>query len=284
MIRNSGGFAFSCMLALALSAAVAHAGAAKSGITIETVQVTGEREELRKAIVTFVANVTRRDGENVGRWRYSICPSVSGVTPEQGEFIRSRLLEVARSVGAPANTKKNCGPNLLIVLTEQPAQLWEQWRKSQPKMFFVESQEAIRRALETPRPVSAWQNAIVVNGDGRAPTSTNQYRLVDSRIHASVSEDITSVIVMVDTSATGKATFGQLADYLAVVSLARIDLDADFADAGSILRVFAKDAEGAPARLTNWDHAFLKALYLPDKPLLQPRTDIELTMREELAP
>jgi hypothetical protein len=90
--------------------------------------------------------------------------------------------------------------------------------------------------------------------------------------------------MMVDTTATGGATFGQLADYIAMVSLARIDLDADFGDAGSILRVFATKAEGAPKRLTNWDHAFLKALYRPDRPLLRPRTDIMLTMREELAP
>ena len=107
---------------------------------------------------------------------------------------------------------------------------------------------------------------------------------MDSHIHASVSENISSVIVMVDTTATGGATFGQLADYIAMISLARIDLDADFENAGSILRVFAKNAQGAPQRFTNWDHAFLKALYQPDRALLRPRTDIMVTMREELAP
>ena len=149
-------------------------------------------------------------------------------------------------------------------------------------MFFEQSQVEIARALETPRPVSAWQNAVVINADGTRGGDSN--RLVDSHIHASGTEDISSVILMVDTTATGGATFGQLADYIAMVSLARIDLDADFSAAGSILRVFAKNAEGAPKRLTNWDHAFLKALYQPDRALLRPRTDIMLTMREELAP
>jgi hypothetical protein len=159
-MAKSGKLGLSVLLSLVLSAAVAGPKASQSDITIETVQVTATREQLREAIVTFVSNVTRRDGEHVARWNSPICPSVSGATP----------------------------------------------------------------------------------------------------------------------------TFGQLADYIAMISLARIDLDADFGDAGSILRVFAKNAEGAPKRLTNWDHAFLKALYRPDRASLRPRTDIMLTMREELAP
>jgi hypothetical protein len=282
MTSNSGKLGLSVLLlSLVLPAAVAGPQASQSDITIETVQVTATRERLREAIVTFVSNVTRRDGENVARWNSPICPSISGATPEQGEFIRSRILEIAASVRAPVGRNKKCQPNLLVILTEQPAPLWASWRARSPGMFYEQSQVEIARALETPRPVSAWLNAMVINADG---TRGDGYRLVDSHIKASVSEDISSVILMVNTTATGEATFGQLADYIAMVSLARIDLDADFGDAGSILRVFAKQAEGAPQRLTNWDHAFLKALYQPDRPLLRPRTDIMVTMREELAP
>jgi hypothetical protein len=282
MTLNSGKLGLSVLLSIMLSAAVAGPEASQSDITIETVQVTATREQLREAIVTFVSNVTRRDGENVARWNSPICPSVSGATPEQGEFIRSRILEIAASVRAPVGRNKKCQPNLLVILTEQPAPLWESWRTRSPRIFYEQSQVEIARALETPRPVSAWLNAMLINADGTRGGEFN--RLVDSHIKASVSEDISSVIMMVDTTATCGATFGQLADYIAMVSLARIDLDADFGDAGSILRVFAKRAEGAPKRLTNWDHAFLKALYRPDRPLLRPRTDIMLTMREELAP
>ena len=282
MTSNSGKLGLSMLLSFMLSAAVAGPKASQSDITIETVQVTATREQLREAIVTFVSNLTRRDGESVARWRAPICPSVSGATPEQGEFMRSRILEIAGSVRAPVGRNKKCQPNLLVILTAQPAPLWESWRTRSPGMFFEQSQVEIARALETPRPVSAWQNAMVINADGTQGADFN--RLVDSHIKASVAEDISSVILIVDTTATGGATFGQLADYIAMISLARIDLDADFGDAGSILRVFAKNAQGAPKRLTNWDHAFLKALYQPDRALLRPRTDIMLTMREELAP
>jgi hypothetical protein len=281
MSSNSGTLGLSTLLAIIFSAAVAGPKASQSDITIETVEVTATRESLRKAINTFVSKITRRGGEHVARWHYPVCPTVSGATQEQGEFIRSRILEIAVSVRAPVRRNRKCEPNLLVILTEEPARLWDGWRKRSPGMFFQESQVDIARALQTARPVLVWQNAIMLNADGM---NTGDYRLVDSHIRSSVSEDISSVILMVDTTATGGATFGQLADYIAMVSLARIDLDADFGGSGSILRLFAENREGSPKRLTNWDHAFLKALYRPDKPLLHPRTDIMSTMREELAP
>jgi hypothetical protein len=116
-----------------------------------------------------------------------------------------------------------------------------------------------------------------------------EYRLSDSRFRSSVSEDFLSVIVVVNTSATGAATFGQLADYIAMVSLARvdprIDPESDLAGAPTILQVFGRDFARAPKKLTNWDEAFLKGLYRSrDAVLLRQRNDIALSMRDELAP
>jgi hypothetical protein len=135
MTSNSGKLGLSVLLSFMLGATVAGPKASQSDITIETVQVTATREQLREAIVTFVSNVTRRDGESVARWRAAICPSISGATPEQGEFIRSRILEIAGSVRAPVGRDKKCQSNLLVILTEQPAALWESWRTRSPGMF-----------------------------------------------------------------------------------------------------------------------------------------------------
>ena len=103
--------------------------------TIDTVEVTAQREKLRQAIVAFVSNITRWDGENVARWRRPVCPSVAGATPEQAEFIRSRVLEVAAAVGAPFSDDKKCDANLFVILTGQPDQMWAAWRERHPKMF-----------------------------------------------------------------------------------------------------------------------------------------------------
>ncbi len=254
--------------------------------TIDTVEVTAQREALRKAIYTFVANVTRFGGENVARWRFPICPAVAGVAREQGEFLRARVVEIAALVGAPlARDQKKCAPNLFVVLTPQPEQLWAAYKQRNPKMFATLQPQRVERSLST-KPVQVVQNAVLNNADGTVPSDSSNYRLRGSRISSSVTEDITSVIVVVNDAQTGGATFGQLADYVAMVALAGSDLSADYANASSILRLFATSDAGTPppARLTDWDQAYLKALYRNDSSNARLRSVIATDMAQAIVP
>lgn len=253
--------------------------------SIDTVEVTAQREAMRKAIRTFVSNVTRFDGENIARWRFPICPSVTGAVPEHGAFMRARIVEIAESVGAPlARNQKKCSPNLFVILTSQPDHLWATFKEHNPKMFGPLQPQRVERALST-RPVQTIQNVIINNADGTTPFDTASYRLRDSHISSSVSEDFNSVLVVVNDAETGQATFGQLADYVSMVALARVDLSADFADADSILRLFATSdsVTSPPSRLTQWDQSFLKALYGADYFSQRARTLISTTMIRGLA-
>ena len=101
-----------------------------------------------------------------------------------------------------------------------------------------------------------------------------------------MTEDFTCVVVVVNDAETGQATFGQLADYVGMVALARVDLSADFASADSILRLFAKSGlvTEPPSRLTQWDQLFLQTLYGVDISSKRPRGLISTTMVRELAP
>lgn len=282
--------AISAALSLLLSPTIACAQRdADSNATIESVEVIAKREALRNAIRAFVSNVTRADGENLARWRQPICPSVAGVTREQGEFVRSRILEIAATAGAPFSLDEKCRSNLLVILTPEPDQLWKGWRARFPKMFSSESAQVIEHVLAATRPVRVWHNAMLNNADGTSPitspTKSPEYRLKDSRLMSSVAEDSVSVVVVADTTRTGSATFGQLADYVAMVSLARVDLDADFASSPTILRLFAEPSlESVSTRLTNWDQAFLKALYGTRNPLLRPRAVIATSTAQDLGP
>lgn len=253
---------------------------------IEDVEVTAEREALRNAIASFVSKVTRVDGENVARWRDPICPSVSGASPEQGEFIRSRIREIAASAGARVNRDPKCRSNLLIALSSEPDELVASLRAGNPRMFRHQGREKPGQAKH---PVRTWWSALLNNADGTPPiqysSSSPQYRLKDSRIASSVAEDISSVVVIVDINATGTATFGQLADYVAMMSLAQLDVEAGLEASSTILRLFANSgSERPPKGLTDWDQAFLSALYGPSGPLLDQRGQIVRSMVRELAP
>lgn len=281
--------AFAILAALSFSVSSTAARpqqAANLDDTIDTVEVTAQREAMRKAIRTFVSNVTRFDGENVARWRFPICPSVTGAAREHGEFMRARIVEIAESAGAPlARNQKKCSPNLFVILTPQPDQLWATFKERNPKMFGPLQPQRLERALSA-RPVQTVQNVILNNADGTTPFNSASYRLRDSHIYSSVTEDFTSVVVVVNDAETGQATFGQLADYVGMVALARVDLSADFAGADSILRLFATSdsVTPPPSRLTEWDQSFLKTLYGVDISIQRPRKLISTTMIRGLAP
>jgi hypothetical protein len=275
-------------MAPAQSFPAAASAEATSPETIETVEVEARREALRKAVREFVMRATVSDGDNLARWRYPICLSISGASPEQAEFVRGRIQEIAEMAGLRTDRRPKCRPNFFLVLTDDAAALLETWRARNPAMFGSESPQ-VAGSVPPARPVRAWHGGTLNNADGSAPipnaispAGPSQYRLVDSHIKNTVAEDMTSVIVLVDTSATGQATFGQLADYIAMVGLARIDANADFADAPTILRLFGPS--DAPKSLTPWDQAFLKALYEPNDPLLRQRSAVTTSMAEELVP
>jgi hypothetical protein len=142
--------------------------------------------------------------------------------------------------------------------------------------------------------VRIWHNAILLRSDDGPWVYQNigpahavkQGRLKDSRIVASAKEAIVTVVVLIDAKKIGKVTLAQTADYIAMVSLSQVDLGADVGSTNTILNLFS-DAQNStpPAGLTEWDAAFLNALYRVGyySPMHQ-RMDVSARMSRELAP
>jgi hypothetical protein len=263
-------------------------GAANSpASTIETVEVLGNRETVHQAAQVFVANLTRSDGDELARWRLPICPVVYGMSLELDQFVRQRLLATAASVGAPHDLKTGCRPNLLVVLTDQPEDMLTTLRKRK-MMLIGTGLPKNTDGVEFEIPVRIWRSAVLNNADGTGPRvsaeEVPQFRAENSRIISGVAESIGAVVVMVDTTQTGAATFNQLADFVAMVSLARIDLNENLANATTILRLFAPSVAALPAGLTDWDRAFLKGLYESRDALVHQRSQIARSMARDLVP
>ena len=73
---------------------------------------------------------------------------------------------------------------------------------------------------------------------------------------------ISSVIEVVDAGAMKGFKFGQMSDYIAMAGLAEFNFDADFGTAPTILRLFKiADEAKLSSSLSDWDKAYLKALY-----------------------
>ena len=284
------------------------AGAFAANDSLETVEVTASREKLRKEIQTFVHQVTRLEGEFVGRWGGFVCPMAVGVSDAQAQFIQRRIIEVQNTVRKKKpNAEKKCDPNLFVIITDNADQVVADWKERDPGMFRWKTRDGVSRSGGT-GPVRTWHNAILTGGDGEAineaatlsamGASTNSQVTTGSRINISKPscptsgrieagcwEHINAVVVLVDTRAAGKVSVAQLADYITVVSLSQIDLSADLGGIDSILRLFAQPRPDVPpTAMTEWDYAFLNGLYRASYSPANQQRDIAARMVRELAP
>jgi hypothetical protein len=241
-----------------------------------TVQSQRDRGKLRQEVNAFVsaAIVRSHSDSSLERWTYvEVCPQVSGLNEAQGEFIVTRLSQIARAAGVPLAGEK-CKPNFFIIVTAQPEPFLR--NMSQGHGFFAgEKGPELDQFIATPRPVRVWRSIGLTSIDGanhfkahgekyykdEAPSNQmpSQY---GSRLNVStVTRDILSALVVVDAAKVRDLSFGQLADFIAMASFAQVDLDRDLTDTPTILNLFRAIPEGRPAEMTLWDKALLHALY-----------------------
>ena len=100
----------------------------------------------------------------------------------------------------------------------------------------------------------------------------------DTRLEFNAVRPISSVIVLVDFDDVKAMKLGALTDYISMVGLAQVDLDGDWGDVPTVLRLFSNSADVAAQRMSAWDRSFLKALYsTPQKSRFQ-RSEIARSM------
>jgi hypothetical protein len=278
---------------LAFAACVAFAASADESKVTEEVVVTGTRPEIEKRVNTFVKGVTHRGYavQSLVRWNTPICPLVAGIPAKQGEFMLHRLSQAVLDAGGALGEGK-CTPNFHVVLTPEPEKLLDLWRKRAPKLYGMTPPAQVRRILGKARPVRVWYNVWDVCGEGvdtgtiiaadnfglAAGTSYGTGCLKDSRLTFSAVQSISSVIVLVDLDDTRQIKLGPLTDYIALVGLTDVDLDGDWGNEPTILRLFAASGDARLAKMSIWDRAFLKALYTSSQTDRHQRTEIARSM------
>jgi hypothetical protein len=247
------------------------------------VTVEAERQALRKRIAHFVRTMTTQVSsyESLPRWGVKVCPAVTGLPAPQGEFILQRISSIARWAGITLGAE-DCKPNLWVTVTSEPFRLVKQMWSHDPGRFAdLSGQPAtatqMHRFLDDPRPIRVWHGAELVGAMGnelgpyenmpqqaRAPKVNTMPRM--SRIQIDDLQVIKSTLVIVDKRRVVGLKLGALADYVAMVGLAAVNPDGDYASAESILNLFAAPQKGQSIdQLSAWDAGFLKALYATDQ-------------------
>jgi hypothetical protein len=93
------------------------------------------------------------------------------------------------------------------------------------------------------------------------------------------------VLIVVDARCVDGLQLGALADYIAMLGLAKINIDANFSSDDSVLRLFQTQQNAQTVKqLSAWDAAFLKALYHTAQNYKMQRSVIIDSMMHELSP
>ena len=244
--------------------------------TLDTVTINARRErEIKRQINKFVSGaVFTYLHDSLERWNRPVCPLVAGLPTERGEFILARVSQIARESNAPLGSE-HCRPNLYIVVTDIPDLLLEKWSKRDRRMFNnCNGMGYVKEFMHSRQPVRVFYNAKFSTAGserGASALELDGFHIdfsneciasgaAGTRLRYGAIQELTSVIVVVDSRQTTNRNMGQLADYVAMVGLAHIRLEGDTGTAPSILRLF-RESDPLPQGLSPWDAAFLHSLY-----------------------
>jgi hypothetical protein len=290
--------------------------------SVQEVTVTAQRIELEKRISKFVNQIvaTENGAEGLARWGAPpACPLVSGLPQKDGEFILERISEIGRLVGVPLGDE-HCRPNLYILVTGQPEDLLRGMEKrNRAYTFGVDSSfypptetpaSVVDEFIKTPRPVRVWHNSMENDAWGQPLAYCQSQMVLPQCLETSFAKPaacdphryyrcgtaiaggshlvfnsvwtLSRVFVIVDQTRLQGVTAGQLADYIAMSSFAKLKADAHLEDGTTILTLFNGTPKAAPTGMTAWDQTFLKSLYATEQKSMLQRSQIAHQMVHEI--
>ena len=246
--------------------------------TTPDIVVTGARPEQTRAFVDQLAAISPM-GDQLPRWDGAICTSIAGMPARQAQFIADRIAQRAAALGLQPGGP-GCSANVAVFVTADSdtfaRQLFEQDRELfayyQTNGVSTLGQEALNAFLDTPRAVRWWHVSETYGADGMSlagdasrggMANASTVRSNGTRLGAATREDLVQSIVIIDARRVQGAQLAALADYVSLVALARISPQPSTAEYPTILNLFSGTQVNAngPGALTQWDQAFLDALY-----------------------
>lgn len=249
-------------------------------VELEDIEVTGR--SLDSLIRSFVNEVAAPNfNRGLARWEDHICVGVANLKAEPAQYIVDRVSTVADDIGLRPGSP-GCAPNVIIIATDDPAGLAADLVRDRERALrpggsgMDRGGGALRRFVASGEPVRWWQVSMPIDSETgqRATRIPGECRnacgsvfdyapitYVDSpsRLNTQIVNNIFRTVVILDVDQVSQVSAQQLADYVAMVTLAQIDPEADTSRYASILNVF--DAPDTAAGLTDWDKAYLEGLY-----------------------
>lgn len=253
-------------------------------VDLGDVEVNGRSlDSVIRKFVDEVAAPNRHRG--IARWQGPVCIGVANLRAEPAQYIADRVSTVAEDIGLTPG-QPGCTPNVIVIASDQPTALAETLVAERRRAFRMggagmdRGGDALEAFTTTNRPVRWWQvsmpadaetgaRAIRIPGECRntcrrpedmAPGTSI---FAASRLTTQIVDFLFRTVIILDVNQVSQVSGQQLADYVAMVTFAQINPDADTTGYASILNVF--DEPDAAPGLTDWDIAYLQGLYSTER-------------------
>ncbi len=244
--------------------------------------VTGarqSREEARRQAIAFIQGTGVAAGDRpVARWTDPVCIRVTGIADEIGGIVAARMARNAAAAGIPV-ARGACQANVLVSFTSDADALVQGIAARAPRRLAEASGETRARLLQGTAPIRWWYTTGMRSrhgmsaGTSAVPFSSQDgagtgpplpdvpatYQYNSSIVSTQVARALLAATVVIDANRAEGLPLAAVADFAAMVAFAEIR-ENDFASPASILGMFSSDPAATRA-ITEWDVAFLRALY-----------------------
>jgi len=256
----------------AVSVAAAQEGPPPGAASGEDVVVVGknDRPDQRQEVRDFVRALDNLTGTDpIARFdQDSSCPAVIGLSDARNAAIVERMRRVAKAVGIPVSDP-GCKPNVLVIIARNKNETIKALRQKQPIFF----RDAAGRPISVPKdkgPATAWQLSGLLDRRG-TPVAVDPlaHRYVldtpegASLINSAARPVVHGSVLVMNVDALVGLTMTQIADYAAMRAFAPTQpRKLKGSGASTILTILDAPADSmVPLTLTQWDQAYLRALY-----------------------
>ncbi len=246
--------------------------------------VTGTRPtraEARERAAAFVRELGVASGERpVARWADRVCPVVRGIAEPYAGIVEARMRAIAAAAGIET-VPEGCRPNISVSFVGDAAGLVQEVARRSPTRLNEVPGPAREALLNGAAPVRWWyitetrsrhamRNApqslsTETGGQGGGSSTTSAQLEADaisqynsSTVSTQVNRVLLDAAVVVDFDEVSGRSLEAVAAYAAFVAFAEVRA-ADASPPASVLGMFGQNA--GVATLTDWDMAFLRALY-----------------------
>jgi hypothetical protein len=211
--------------------------------------------------------------EQYPRFRDAVCVKVQGLPSEFDAFVAKRIVEVATQVHAPVAKRADCRPNVHVIFSTQPQALMTDiaGRREILVGFYFDADQ-LKRLTAVSRPIEARYVTRVRDTTGRSyleiydpvPWRERPAGRAGSRLGNDMSAEVVHSLILADANKVANEKIGAVADYIAVLALAKWRGLERCNATPTILNLMAEGCADPPEAATGADLALLTGLYSVD--------------------